>query len=304
MKVFLETTYIKQQHYTELINYYQDIEFVFEVDPACEILVGFYEGVPDKFFDQFKHLKLVILISSGYDHLNLSYMKQRNIIVTNAKGLYDIQIAEDVVAKMLYFNRNIIDHQKNMDDHIWKHQPQMYELYEQQALILGAGSIGQAIAKRLKGFDMETIGYKKSYEEVPYFDKIITCDKELNAHFMTCDYVVISLPLNKYTRHMINEKTLSLMKPSTLIINIGRGEIIDQDALIKALNEGVIRGAAIDVTYPEPLPENDPLWDAKNLFITPHNASASPMVTHRRMALIIKQIDLFISNKQLFNVVL
>ena len=278
MKVFLETTYIKKQHYTDLINYYKDIEFVFQVDPSCEILIGFYDNAPDVFFEQFKNLKLVILVSSGYDHLNLTYLKKRNIRVTNAKGLYDIQIAEDVVAKMLYFNRNIKDHQENMNAHIWKHQPQMYELYEQQALILGAGSIGQAIAKRLKGFDVETVGYKKSYEEVPYFDKIITCDKELKSHYMTCDYVIISLPLNKYTKHMINEKTLTLMKPTTLIINIGRGEIIDQNALIKALNQGNIRGAAIDVTYPEPLPNHDPLWDAKNIFITPHNASASPMV--------------------------
>ncbi len=304
MKVYIETTYMKYSHYEPLFDMFKQIVFTTEVDPECEILIGMYDDQNDAFFDQFPKLKLIMLLSSGFDHLYLSYFKQRGVMITNAKGLYDIQIAEDVVSKMLYFNRRMFTYYDQMKKGVWKHENLHFELYERQALILGAGSIGQLIARRLKGFDMETVGYKRTYEELEDFDHIITDMHALNKAYQTCDYLIIALPLNTYTNQMINRNVLSQLKKDCLIVNIGRGEIIDQEALIEALNNGLIRGAALDVTYPEPLPKDHPLWKAKNLYISPHNASASPMVKHRRVQLIKSLLDLYIDHKSLFNVVL
>jgi len=304
MKILLETTYLKQHHYKPLIEKYPNIEFTFDPDPECEILIGVYNDQNQAFFDQFKKLKWIILVSSGFNQLDLTYLRNRNVAVTNGKGIYDIQIAEDVVSKMLYFNRRMDVYHEQMKEHLWKHQAPHYELYQQQALILGAGSIGQTIAQRLKGFDMEVVGYKRHFETLPNFDHIITNEEDLNKYYKTCDYLIISLPLNQHTEKMINEDVLNKLKNDVVIVNIGRGEIIDQEALMIALNEERIRGAGLDVTYPEPLPEDDPLWNAKNIYISPHNSSASPKVQERRMSVVIDLLDKYLNDQPLYNIIL
>jgi len=304
MKIFLETKFISQSAYQYLIDAWPQYKMTFIEEEDCEIIIGMFANNPQSYFDQFKKLKWIILISSGYNHLDFSYLKNRGIRVTNAKGAYDIQIAEDVVAKMLYFNKNMHIYDNHRKKHLWKHEGPHYELYKQEALILGAGSIGQAIAKRLKAFDMKIIGYKKTHEPLPFFDEVVTDLKTLSKYYKTCDYLIIALPLNQYTESMIDASVLNQLKPSTLIVNIGRGEIIDQDALIKALNLEKIRGAALDVTVPEPLPKNHKLWDAKHIYISPHNASASPKVQERILNMVIELLKRDLGHKEIFNVVL
>jgi phosphoglycerate dehydrogenase-like enzyme len=304
MKIFLETKYVKKEDYQPLIDAYPQYLMTFKEEKDCEILIGMFDKKPKTYFDQFVHLKWIILISSGYNHLDFNYLTQRGIRVTNAKGVYDIQIAEDVIAKMLYFNKNMHVYDNYRKKHMWKHQGPHYELYQQEALILGAGSIGQDIAKRLKAFDMKIIGYKRTHKSLPYFDKVITDLKTLSKYYKTCDYLIIALPLNEYTESMVDASVLNQLKPSTLIINIGRGEIIDQDALIKALNLERIRGAALDVTTPEPLPKDHKLWDAKHIYISPHNASASPKVQERRINMVIELLKRDLNHQDIFNVVL
>ena len=299
MKIYLETTFMEKQLYQPIINRYPQFEFTFNKDEDCEILIGVFFDRDEIYFDHFKNLKWIMLFVAGFDHLDLAYLKKRQIMLTNGQTVYDIQIAEDVVAKMLFLNRQMGIYHDQMKTHVWKHQAPHYELYQQQVLILGAGSIGQLIAKRLKAFEMEIIGYKRTYENLDNFDAIITKKDELIKYYRSCDYLIVCLPLTKQTKNFIDKKVFDLLKPTALLINIARGDIIDQDALIDALNQNKIRGAALDVTSPEPLPKNHPLWDANHVFITPHNASASPMMQQRRLDLICDQLDLFLTDKKI-----
>ncbi len=304
MKIFIETKYLKQQYYQPLIDAFPEHEFTVIEESECEIIIGMFDQKDCAYFDQFTNLRLIMLLSAGFDHLDLEYFKRRHVIITNARGVYDIQIAEDVVSKMLYFNKKLNIYYDQMKNHVWKHHPPHYELYRSQALILGAGSIGHMIAKRLKGFDMDVIGYKQTYEDLSYFDQIITKQDQLNEYYKTCDYLIISLPLNKFTERLIDKEVLSLLKKDAVVINIGRGEIIDQSALINALNLDMIRGAALDVTYPEPLSDNHLLWNAKNIYITPHNSSDSLKVHERRVELIVDLLDKYFNHNALYNIVL
>jgi len=304
MKIYLDTTFIKPKDYQQLISDYPKHQYTFTEDEDCDVIVGFFGRKEQNFFDQFKQLKWIILISSGYNHLDFNYLTKRGITVTNAKGVYGISISEDVVSKMLYFDKNIYQYIENQQNHLWQSAPPHHEMYEKQALILGTGSIGLEIAKRLKGFDMEVIGYKSKPEELLYFDQIITSKSKLNEFYKTCDYLIITLPSNKHTKHFVNKETFDLLKPSTLLINIARGDIILQEDLVKALQEGKIRGAALDVVTPEPLPYDHILWSMHHVLITPHSSSLSPRINERRIKMIIKLLTAFDQKQPLFNIVL
>ncbi|MFA6801680.1 MAG: NAD(P)-dependent oxidoreductase, partial [Acholeplasmataceae bacterium] len=223
MKIYLETTFMEKQLYQPIINRYPQFEFTFNKDEDCEILIGVFFDRDEIYFDHFKNLKWIMLFVAGFDHLDLAYLKKRQIMLTNGQTVYDIQIAEDVVAKMLFLNRQMGIYHDQMKTHVWKHQAPHYELYQQQVLILGAGSIGQLIAKRLKAFEMEIIGYKRTYENLDNFDAIITKKDELIKYYRSCDYLIVCLPLTKQTKNFIDKKVFDLLKPTALLINIARG---------------------------------------------------------------------------------
>jgi D-2-hydroxyacid dehydrogenase (NADP+) len=131
------------------------------------------------------------------------------------------------------------------------------------------------------------IGYKRTHANLAYYNQLYYGQDGLNQLLSLSDYVIVSCPLLKETYHLIDQKAFKLMKKSAVIINVARGEIIDQEALIHALESDLIRGAGLDVTTPEPLPESSTLWHLKNVIITPHNASSSPYVQKR----LIQEVD-------------
>ncbi|PKK96722.1 MAG: D-2-hydroxyacid dehydrogenase, partial [Tenericutes bacterium HGW-Tenericutes-3] len=212
-----------------------------------------------------------------------------------------IQIAEDVFSKILYFNRNIQKHIKHMENKLWKFEPVRYEIAHATIGILGTGSIGLEVAKRMKAFDTKVLGYKKTRQNVPYFDEIYTDKKGLEKIYKESDYIIIALPLTTETYHLIDENAISLMKDSSVIINVARGDIIDQKALINALKSKKIRAAGLDVMSPEPLPIDDGLWHLENVLLTPHNASSSPYVNQRLINNTIETIQHYLSHQNFNN---
>jgi len=153
----------------------------------------------------------------------------------------------------------------------------------------------------MKSFDTKVLGYRRKVENNPYFDQIYHDQKGLETIYKESDYIIIAIPLSKETYQMINQQAFNLMKPTTLIINIARGEVIDQDAMIQALSNHRIRGAGLDVTVPEPLPKDSPLWTMRQVLITPHNASASPYVNQRLMNSVVSSIDCYIHERPFDN---
>jgi phosphoglycerate dehydrogenase-like enzyme len=306
LKVFLDQRYVKVELFEDFIEEYSEHEFVFVVEDSydCQIMITVPSYVTFDVLEQYENLKWIELITAGYDGIDLEYLKRRGILLTYAKDVFSISIAEDVFSKILYFNRQLKAHTKNQENHLWKFQRSDHELYEATIGIIGAGSIGKHVAERMKAFKTKVIGYKRQFEHIEFFDKIYTTHEGLYELLKESDYVIIALPLTKDTKYLIDAQALSVMKKDALIINVARGEIIDQIALKKALLNHQIRGAALDVTIPEPLPKEDTLWDLDNCLITPHNASSSPQVNQRIAFEIIDTFTKYLKQIELDNKVI
>ncbi len=305
MKIFLDPRATRKQDFEAFINTHQDHQFVFDIDSSydAEVIISVGSLFDNQKLELYPNLKWMALTTAGYDQIDLDYFKKRNIRLTYAKDVFSIQIAEDVFSKILYFNRNIEKHIANQKNNLWKFLKTDYEIYGSTIGIIGAGSIGKHIAERMKSFKTKVIGYKRELENIDFFDKIYTTKEGLYELLRESDYVICSIPLSSETRHLIDAKALSYMKSDALLINVARGDIIDQSALTKALTNKQIRGAALDVTTPEPLPKDHPLWNLDNCLITPHNASASPKINERIAFAIIDTLNRYINNLPLDNIV-
>lgn len=305
MKIWIDDSTLQDSHIDYLRKHLVDHDISTQPSDIkdAEVAVLMPGFINENFISQMPSLKFVKCLTAGYDRADLSVLKKRHIQFAYAKDVFSIQIAEDVISKMLYFNRRLHDYDYLMEQHAWEFKVVSHELFHSTVGIIGAGSIGHEIAKRLKAFECHIMGYRRTPVKDAYFDAIYHDQKGLDYLLSHSDYVIIALPLNHQTRHFISDHEFALMKKTSLIINIARGEIIDQDALIKALNDEKIRGAALDVTTPEPLPSNHPLWDAKNIFITPHQASSSPYMHQRLIDEVLDSLKRYIAKESLDNLV-
>ena len=178
------------------------------------------------------------------------------------------------------------------DNREWRHDVPIRSIYGSRVTVLGTGDIGKYTAKRMKGMGAKTvIGMNRSGRcDEPSFDRIITAG-ELDALLPETDILVLCMPETKETRGTLSKERIGMLPKEAIVVNVGRGSAIDQDALIAALNEERIAGAALDVMVPEPLPKDHPLWDARNIIITPH-ISGNMSLEHTQE----ESVDLFCRN--------
>lgn len=240
--------------------------------------------------------------SAGVNHILTPNFLQRDIILTNGAGVHAIPISEFVLAFMLYHAKNLRKLQTLQDDHTWVRGVFLEELADATLLIIGTGNIGQAIASRAKAFGVRVWGSRRHPEPLPNFDKVVGAD-EWRSLLPKADYVVIATPLTPETKGLIDEAALRSMRPSAYLINIARGAIVDEPALITALREGWIAGAGLDTVAIEPLPPESPLWSLPNAFITPHCSALSPRLRERIAALFIDNLKRYQTGQPLRNVV-
>jgi D-2-hydroxyacid dehydrogenase (NADP+) len=299
---------IIHEKYLDIVSEkFPDIEFCTEIDecPEAEALIGEAKDfVPEK-LDKLPKLRWLQSFWAGYNTLDLEYIRKRNITLCNAKDIYSVPIAEDVICKILMHNTNAFAYLKSQKDHKWDLSQRRRNLQGQTVGLIGTGSIATEIAKRLQGFGVKIIGYKRNpVSTLPYYDEIHSGKRGLDYVMSNSDYIVVTSDLNKETYHMINKANLKLMKETASIINIARGSIINQNDLTEALKNKTISYAGLDVFEVEPLPEEDELWDLENVYITPH-ASGTVKENKKRLAdLIIANIQRFIDNEKLANVVI
>lgn len=301
MKVYVDKKMMGRTNYPKLIEKFKDIEFVDEIESNydIEVMIIMNSTVKNLDFEKYHNLKWIQLLMAGYDNVDIENLKNKGIMVSNARDIFSISIAEDVFSKILYFNRNTKHYLDSMKSQTWEPIKKEPEIFGSTVSIIGTGSIGQEIAKRMKAFGVNRVfGYKKKIEEVPYFDEIFTDEEGLNFMIQAADYLILALPLTKETYHFIDDKKIALMKESAVLINVARGNIIDQAALVKALKQKQIRGAGLDVTTPEPLPKNHDLWKLGNVFITPHNASSSPFMKDRLYQMSKDNLERYIKNQK------
>ena len=301
MKIYVEKKMMGKDNYPKLVDRFGEVNFIDNLDDNLdvEVMVTMNSTLKNINIDQYKKLKWIQLLMAGYDNVDVEGYKKRGILVSNARDIFSISIAEDVFSKILYFNRNTKFYLESMKDAVWSPIKKEPEIYGSTVSILGTGSIGQEVAKRMKAFGASKIlGFKNSQVKVPYFDEIYIGNEGLKTVIKQADYLIIALPLTEETYHLIDSEKISWMKENALIINVARGNIVDQDSLVEALKQKRIRGAGLDVTSPEPLPKTSELWNLDNVFITPHNASSSPNMKQRLYEMTIENLTLYLSTQK------
>jgi len=216
------------------------------------------------------NLRWIQMSWAGANKYVSSKDKFENIELTTASGAYGVVISEYVVAGMLALYRNLFKYRDNMQKGGWEKIDQEDTLEGKRVLILGTGDIGTQTAKKIKPFGATVIGMCRTKKDnLGEFDEIYTIDN-LDEQLSLADAIVITLPGTDETTGLFDAEKISKIKPGALFVNIGRGFIVDTDALTLALKEGKIWGAVLDVMDPEPLPDNHPLRTMKNVMLTPH----------------------------------
>ncbi len=191
-----------------------------------------------------------------------------DVVVTNARGVFNRSIAETVVAMMLVFAKDMLTTIALQAGRTWLHRDTEM-LAGQTALIVGAGEIGRAIGNALGALGVEVTGVATSERHDRDLGRVRSVE-ELDALLPDADFVVLVVPLTKLTRGVIGAEQLASMKTTARLINVGRGQLVDEGALIAALQSGSIGGAALDVFQTEPLPPDSPLWAMPNVIVSPH----------------------------------
>ncbi|NLN65133.1 MAG: D-2-hydroxyacid dehydrogenase [Clostridiaceae bacterium] len=282
------TCYVKHEKNTTQDDYL-DVEIIF--------------GQPRReYLKKAMALRWVQLPSAGADNIaDINLFASDKVILTNASGVYGKPIAEHVFAMILSFNRNLIQYERNRQKCKWAVIPQVRDLYRSTLCVIGLGDIGSEVAILGKAFGAKVIALKRTPGERPaYVDELYGME-ELDRVLAQSDYLVLALPNTPETKGIMSAERIALLKPEAFIVNVGRGSAICQEALICALQEGRIAGAGLDVTVPEPLPSDSPLWKMPNVIITSHSSGTSPGNWSRYAALIQENFTRYIDGKQLAN---
>lgn len=251
-------------------------------------------------------LKWIHTWGAGVDRLLvIPEIAMSSVILTNSRGVHPIQLSEHVMALMLAFTRNLKEYILYQSKGVWfrREWPSLHELKGKTVGIIGLGIIGREIAKKAKFFGMRVLASKRRMIKKPHFvDELYLSDALIHI-LKQSDFIVISCPLTPITKGMIGVNELKTMKKTAYIINIARGKIIQQQALIEALQKKWIAGAGLDVFEVEPLPSSSELWTMKNVIITPHVAGATINYAARVIKIFCNNLERYLENKSLINVV-
>jgi D-2-hydroxyacid dehydrogenase (NADP+) len=273
--------------------------------PDTDIFVG-YSLRAQQLVDG-KKLKWIHSTAAGVAQLMYPELRDSGIMVTNPSGIFSTPMAEHTLGMLLALTRNFADSVRLQDQGVWSQQriwdkpQQLTELNGKVLLIVGFGSIGKELAKRARAFDLRVWGVTRSGEgDGSHAEKILPVTK-LNEALPEADYVVIAAPETSETRHLMGAAQIAHMKRGARLINVGRGSLLDEMALIRALETGALGGAAIDVAATEPLPPDHPLWKAPNLFITPHISAVSDRLWVRETELLLQLLERWFDGRELFN---
>ena len=250
--------------------------------------------------------------------LNYPAAVTADFLLTNVSGIHAVPISEHIFAMILALGRHIPGSVRAAEAHRWGRLKQrgeplagpfdfpvtsMFELADKTMLIVGVGAIGARTAQVAEAFGMKVIGVRRHPDQsVPHVAEMIGPEQLLNR-LPAADFVVLTVPFTRRTENMIGAAELAAMKEDCVLVNIGRGGTIDEEALLTALRSGQIRAAALDVFAEEPLPMRSPLWEQENLLITAHYAGGTPRYTERAFAIFRDNLGRYMRGEPLFNVV-
>ncbi len=258
----------------------------------------------DELLNEARALRWVQSTLAGVDDMPLTSFEKRHIALTTFRGVSAPNLSEHVLALMLSFARGIPEFVRRQDKALWlpgAQRPDIFELGGQTVGILGFGALGTAIGQKCHALGMRVCVACRSERAMPAFVSKAYRMDELGQMLGTIDHLVLALPSTPQTRGLMGQENLAALQRGAYIYNIGRGDCIDSQALIGALQSGHLRGAGLDVTSPEPLPADSPLWAMPNVIITGHTSGSSPKRWHRGMEIIVENIARFARGESLVN---
>lgn len=259
----------------------------------------------DELLARAKALRWLHLRGAGIDRIAVPHLLASDIVLTNGSGNHAPNIAEHVLSLMLAFARQLPQLVRQQSRKEWKppSMARIFELSGQTLAIVGCGAIGQELAWRAAGLGLRVIGVKRAPGALPRgVDELFTLD-QLGEVLPRADHVVLALPATAQTRGIVDAACLRQMKPGAYFYNVGRGTLVEPQALVDALRSGHLAGAGLDVTDPEPLPAESPLWAMPNVLITAHSAGFTPRSYERFEALLLDNMRRFDAGAPLLNVV-
>lgn len=301
---------VKEEHKERIRNaapdakttYCLEAEVTKEQVQDANIIIG---NVKPEFLKDSRNLRGIQLNNAGTEGFCVPGILPKQAQLTNATGAYGMAISEHLIAMLFALQKRLDIYQNQQKDHHWEKQTHMMVTEGSHVLVIGLGDIGTTFARKMKALGAHVTGIRKSRKPKPeYVDAQYTMEA-LPELLPQADIVALSLPGYSDTKGVIGEKELHLMKENTILLNVGRGTAIDSLALAKALQEGAIYGAGLDVTDPEPLPEDHPLWDAPHCIITPHVSGgyALPETLEKILELSIENLERYEKGETLHNII-
>jgi len=269
---------IQMQYYARLRSSFPDltinlVDHHSKVNPyigSASILLTYAPMLNDHVVRDATSLKWIQALGTGVDNLIDLPSLRPGVLITNVHGIHGAPVSEAAIMAMLALSRDFPRVLRNQDRHAWERWPARL-LNEKTLGILGVGAIAEALALRCKALGMTVVGISSVKREIPGFDRV--CGREeLVGAVGSLDFLVVLTPYSSATHNIVDATVFSAMKPGSYFINLARGGVVDEQALIQALERGQIAGAALDVFSQEPLPEGHPLWGMKNVIVTPHLA--------------------------------
>lgn len=263
----------------------------------AHIIAAFPSTMPDVSFAP--NVEWLHSFSAGVDRILTPAVAASNSIVSNSRGVHKTPIAEHIIGCMLMFTRGFHTTFHNQGQHLWKKAASLDEISGKVVLVVGMGEIGSEAARLAAAFNARVWALSRSAKERPDFVERVGTNADLERMLPDADFVVITLPHTDETHHLFNKNLFAKMKPTAVIINIGRGGIINEVDLIEALKAGHIAGAGLDVTEVEPLPAASPLWDMPNVILTPHHSGLSAKYMDRAAEVLARNLEAFRKGEKL-----
>jgi phosphoglycerate dehydrogenase-like enzyme len=262
-------------------------------------------GLFRKVFGMCRNLRWVHLRSAGLDKALFPELSDSSVPLTNGSGVFSAALGEFVVGAILYFAKDFRRMVRNQMAGVWE-AFDVTPVSGQTVGIIGYGDIGRATAARVRPMGMIILALKRHASQLATADSLVeeTYGPEQRVEMLSrCDYVVVATPLTWETRGMIGNPEFTAMKPTAVVINVGRGPVIDEKALINALSSHRIKGAALDVFDEEPLPHGHPFYKLENVLLSPHCADHTPDWLENAMRFFIEQFERYRTDEPLLNVV-
>jgi D-2-hydroxyacid dehydrogenase (NADP+) len=292
---------IQQQYYRHLKSTFPQltidlVDHHSKVDPYignADILITFGPMMTDDVLRKADNLKWIQALGTGVDNLIDLPSLRASVIITNIHGIHGPAMSEAAIMAMLALSRNFPRVVRNQDLHDWQRWPA--SLLEGKTVgIFGVGAISEALAPKCKVFGMTVVGISSVKRAVPSFDRMYTRN-ELSDAVKDLNYLIVLTPYSSETRNIVNSTIFSSMKPSAYLINLARGGIVDENALILALEHSQIAGAALDVFSQEPLPRGHAFWSMKNVIVMPHLAGFHDRYASQALPVVEANIEKFLA---------